>query len=219
MRYGYVRVSTEKQDLYRQIEAFTGTVDKLIHEKFSAKEGSFRVEFDRVLGMLKAGDELVVYSVDRFGRSVAEFTDNTKRVQERGASLFIFDIKLSFGQSCFGDAMIQILMVFAELERKMTLERMKPSIARAKAQGLFRGRKPVITDENIEQVLQMRKRGVTLAKIGKKFKVTGAAIHSAIARHDKGKLASQESLKHWMGENGRYTGDVSTEIMQERAVV
>jgi DNA invertase Pin-like site-specific DNA recombinase len=215
MRYGYARVSTEEQNLDRQIEALTGMVDRLICEKVSGKQGSVRVELDKLISRMKAGDELVVYSIDRFSRSVSDFTERMKQVRERGASVFVFDIKMGFGNSAFGDALIQILMVFAELERKMTLERMKPAIARAKEQGLFRGRKPVITDENIEQVLQMRKRGMTLAKIGKKFNVSAAAIHSAIARHSKGKLATKESLKHWTGE----TGDVSAELMRERAVV
>jgi len=198
-RISYTRVSTEDQDLERQVEAINsyGKVDVMYCEKLSGKEGVQRPVFEKMLATLKEGDVVVVHTIDRFGRSLGDFISNTNIIKSKGASLEIASIGLVFGNNIYTDAMFQILMVFAELERNIISERVKGGLAIARRAGKCKGRKPSITAAEMEAILLMRADGMSFAKIGEEFDVSASAIQKAIKRQEMGLLEINKEF--WAG--------------------
>lgn len=141
--WGYARVSTEDQELGLQISALraAGVPEaNIVQEKVSGKAGSERPRYAALLDRLKDGDRLVVWKVDRLGRSTLESLNTAKDLDERGVHIVIttlgIDLKTSAGRLVFG-MMVQI----AEFERELIRERVKAGMADAKKRGVHTGRK------------------------------------------------------------------------------
>ena len=144
--YGYARVSTEDQELGLQVSALrdAGVPEaNIVREKASGKAAADRPLYDALLRRLDAGDSLVVWKVDRLGRSTLDALQTTKNLDARGVHIVIttlgIDLKTPSGRLVFG-MMIQI----AEFERELIRERVKAGIADAKARGIHTGRKPTL---------------------------------------------------------------------------
>jgi len=203
MKRCYARVSTEEQSLERQLltfkEAFGGEVYQMYEEKRTAKGSAVRPVLEKLIADLEAGDEVVTDAVDRIGRSVKDFMDNIFKIQSKKASLYILNLRMRFDENPFAKAMIQLLMVFAELERSMISERTKDGLKQAKAEGKFKGRKPRITDQEIQFILEKRKKGWTLDKISKAVKVSNCGVFKAIQRYERGEFNLNK--EYWMEKN------------------
>ena len=133
--WGYARVSTEDQELGLQISALraAGVPEaNIVQEKVSGKAGSERPRYAALLDRLKDGDRLVVWKVDRLGRSTLESLNTAKDLDERGVHIVIttlgIDLKTSAGRLVFG-MMVQI----AEFERELIRERVKAGMADARS--------------------------------------------------------------------------------------
>ena len=145
--YGYARVSTEDQELGLQVSALreAGVPDaNIVREKASGKAVAERPLYDALLGRLDAGDRLVVWKVDRLGRSTLNALQTAKNLDGRGVHIVIttlgIDLKTPSGRLVFG-MMVQI----AEFERELMRERVKAGIADAKARGIHIGRKHTLS--------------------------------------------------------------------------
>lgn len=141
--FGYARVSTDDQDLTLQIAALKKHgVDAMFSEHASGKTVQ-RKELKRVLRLLRRGDTLVVWKLDRLGRDLKGVLEVIEDLNKDGIELVslteMFDTK-----SPMGKAFLQISLVFAELERNMISERTKVGMAAKRAAGQRYGRKPLI---------------------------------------------------------------------------
>lgn len=143
--YGYARVSTVHQDLevqLRELERFG--VDVLIQEKASGKDILNRPEFCRMLKILESGDTVVVYKLDRLGRSISDVVKTYESFKEKG----IYLVSLSEGidtrrsDDIMTKAMVTLFGLFAEIERNTILERTMAGRMVAKQKGVKFGRKP-----------------------------------------------------------------------------
>jgi DNA invertase Pin-like site-specific DNA recombinase len=141
--WGYARVSTEDQELGLQIAALrtAGVPDaNIVQEKASGKTGSDRPLYAALLARLEDGDRLVVWKVDRLGRSTLDALQTAKDLDARGVHIVIttlgIDLKTSAGRLVFG-MMAQI----AEFERELIRDRVKAGMADAKKRGVHAGRK------------------------------------------------------------------------------
>ena len=143
MLVGYARTSTtqQKYSLEAQIESLNAAgCEKIFSEQVSAVS-SDRDEFEAALEFVREGDVLVVCKLDRFARSIRDLTKQIDRLQAKNVSLKILDIALDTSTST-GKLMLNLLGSIAEFERELLLERQAAGIARAKAEGKFKGRKP-----------------------------------------------------------------------------
>jgi len=85
MKFGYARVSTRDQNLEAQLDALTAAgCDKIVTEKVSGNGSKERPELDRLVENLREGDTLVVYKLDRLGRSTFKLLGLTEELQQRG---------------------------------------------------------------------------------------------------------------------------------------
>ena len=142
MLVGYARTSTtqQKYSLEAQIESLNAAgCEKIFSEQVSAVS-SDRDEFEAALEFVREGDVLVVCKLDRFARSIRDLTKQIDRLQAKKVSLKILDIALDSSTST-GKLMLNLLGSIAEFERELLLERQAAGIAKAKAEGKFKGRK------------------------------------------------------------------------------
>lgn len=144
--YGYARVSTVQQDLTLQIEALLKAgieAENIYSDKLTGKNLD-RKELKQLLTVVQEGDIIVVNKLDRLGRSVSQVTTLIDDLTKRG----IYVKSLSEGidtsnDSTMSKAMLQMLLMFAEMERNFIMERTRPAIEKAKADGTKFGRPKV----------------------------------------------------------------------------
>ena len=186
MLVGYARTSTRDQEAgleaqIRDLQAVGCT--KIFSEQVSSV--AERGELEKALDYVRGGDTLVVTKVDRLARSTTGLWDIVTRleaVDDGGAGLRI----LSLGgetvdtRSATGKLMLTIFAGFAQFEREMMLERQREGIAKAKAEGKYKGRAP-----NLELTAEVARvqieAGQTVASICKQFNVGRATVYRRLA--------------------------------------
>ena len=148
-RYGYARVSTTDQDLTVQRDALERAGCAVIREeKVSGSSRQGREQLEILLTFLQPGDELVVTRVDRLARSIGDLQDIVRALREKGAALIATEQPIDTTTAA-GKAFFDMLGVFAEFETNLRRERQMEGIARAKARGVYKGRKPSVDAERV----------------------------------------------------------------------
>ena len=149
MRYGYVRVSTEEQNLARQIDLMEKLeVDIIIEEKESGKNIDDRPKLKALLELLQEGDILVVESISRLSRSVYDFLTLAKELEERGIELISHKEKFDTS-TAYGRFAMNIFASLYQMEREMMKERQAEGIRNAKHRGVNFGRPRKKIDEEL----------------------------------------------------------------------
>lgn len=179
---GYARVSTKDQKLDLQLDALKGAGCEEIHTDVISGTRAFRPGLQKARDRLRAGDRLVVWRLDRLGRStrnVLEFLDELEAEDVRFRSL-TEDIDTS---GPMGRAMITIISAFAEMERGILIERTQAGLSAARARGHVGGRKPLL---NSKKDLAIRaaydSRQMSVPSIAESFGVSVATIWRSLAR-------------------------------------
>ena len=155
-------------------------VANIVQEKASGKAGSDRLLYASLLARLTAGDRLVVWKVDRLGRSTLESLNTAKELDDRGVHIVIttlgIDLKTPGGRLVFG-MMVQI----AEFERELIRERVKAGMADAKKRGVHTGRKHTLRPhQRAEAVRLHNEEGKSLGKIAALFGCGRTVVYRAI---------------------------------------
>ncbi|MCL2426827.1 MAG: recombinase family protein [Oscillospiraceae bacterium] len=142
--YGYARCSTNdtKQDVERQRRELRNMGAEEIYLEYESGTKINRPELNKVLSHIAAGDTLITLEVSRLTRSLRQLCDIIELAKERKIKLIIGTLVIDCTGSInpMTEAMLQIMGVFAELERKMTIERIYSGLAHAKAKGVRLGR-------------------------------------------------------------------------------
>jgi DNA invertase Pin-like site-specific DNA recombinase len=139
---GYARASTSDQDCALQEAALTAAGCDLVRsEKRSGTTLKGRGELDTVLAFLQSGDTLMVTRIDRLTRSLEDLLKVTNVIREKGATLKALEQQIDTG-SASGRAFFHMLGVFAQFETELRRERQLEGIAKAKAEGRYKGRPP-----------------------------------------------------------------------------
>lgn len=144
---GYARVSTDDQDLSlqtRALERYGVPPDRIFVEKASGKTMKRKV-LSGIVRHLRPDDVLVVWKLDRLGRTLTGVLEVLERIDQAGCRFVSLTEQFDTTQP-MGRAMLQVALVFAELERSMISERTKAGMAEAKRKGAIFGRKNTITD-------------------------------------------------------------------------
>ena len=156
MRIGYVRVSSLDQNPDRQVEDLkTQQVEKIFMDKVSGKNTD-RPELQKMLSFIREGDTLIVHSLDRLARNLADLLTMVQDLTGRGVSVVFMNERLSFDAgadaSPTSKLMLSMIGAFAEFERSMIRRRQAEGIALAKERGVYKGRPRSISDETLEKV-------------------------------------------------------------------
>lgn len=156
-RIGYIRVSTEEQNTSRQEIQMQG-LDKLYIEKVSGKSIQ-RPELKKMLDYIREGDTVVVESISRFARNTKDLLSLVEMLTQKGVAFV--SLKESIDTvTPQGQFMLTVFGAMAQLERDCILQRQREGIAIAKAEGKYKGRKPIPIDGDVfKQVCNLWRSG------------------------------------------------------------
>ncbi len=158
MKIGYVRVSTQEQNTIRQEKLMESlNVDELFLDKASGKNTKQRPELQRMMEYVRKGDTVVVESISRFARNTRDLLELVEKLTEKEVE-FISQKEAIDTTTPTGKFMLTVFGAVAELEREYILQRQQEGIAIAKANGIYKGRKP-IQRPNFNQVVQLWREG------------------------------------------------------------
>lgn len=177
MKLGYARVSTMEQDTGLQVAALASASVEVYFE--DQRSGVVRrPELERLLSLIGAGDELVVYRVDRVARSLEGLLVVVRQVDSAGAVFRSLTEPFDTG-SLSGKLMMQMLGAFAEFERGMIRERCAAGRAAALARGSRFGRK---RSYDYSVMMRMREAGKSFNEIAASLGCARATAVKAIER-------------------------------------
>lgn len=181
MRYGYARVSTDDQSLNLQLDALTAARcdGGIFTDKLSGKSRN-RPGLADLLSQIASGDTLIVWRLDRIGRNFRDLVDIADELRERGANL----ISLSEGidtSSSIGEVIYRLMIVFADFERKVIVERTNAGLAAAKARGVRLGRRPKLTARQVRDLRALADSGKPKAQIARDFRIGRTTLYRHLA--------------------------------------
>ncbi|HWK37724.1 MAG TPA: recombinase family protein [Hyphomicrobium sp.] len=177
--YGYARVSTTNQDLETQVEKLLAAGCSTVREeKMSGTTREGRAELETLLQFLRSGDVLMVTKVDRLARSVGDLQEIVKAIKAKGATLTATDQPIDTSTAA-GKCFLDMLGVFAEFETNLRRERQMEGIAKAKARGVYEGRKPSI---DAQEVRQLAGEGLGATVIAKRLGIGRASVYRVLSR-------------------------------------
>lgn len=180
-KIGYARVSTTDQDTAIQVAALRAAGCELVREEKASGTTTFgRTELQTVLDFLRPGDTLVVTRIDRLARSIADLQAIVRTLKERGAALACTEQPVDTSTAA-GKAFLDMLGVFAEFETNLRRERQLEGIAKAKAEGVYKGRRPEI---NAAEVQRLRAEGVGASEIARRLGIGRASVYRVLAAAD-----------------------------------
>ena len=161
MNYGYARVSTDDQNPALQLDALKKAgCGHTFTDHGRTGANTKRPALQRCLKTLRAGDTLIVWKLDRLGRSVRDLLNILHDLKERGVEFQSLTEAIDT-QTPFGHAMLHIVAMLAELERSIMLERTKAGIAIAKKNGVQFGAKPKLSHAQIQHAQEQLDSGKT----------------------------------------------------------
>lgn len=159
-KIGYARVSTRDQNLDLQIAALNAIGCERIYKEAMSGTKRNRPELNRALEHLRVGDTLVVYKLDRLGRSVKDLVELVGDLEKRGvhfqSTTDSIDTSTPAGRFFF-----HVMASLAQMERELLVERTNAGLEAARAQGRVGGRKRAMTDSKLEAAKKLLASGAT----------------------------------------------------------
>ena len=191
--FGYARVSTDKQDLARQLkmlQEYGIAEEDIFVDKFTGRDFS-RDGFQRLCSTVRRGDMIIVESLSRVGRSSKELLDVLERWQQQGVVFVSLKENIDLSTTT-GKLIAQLLSGLAEFEASCIRERVKEGIAVARAKGRIGGR-PRTKKEIIDKALKLYKARIQSAKeICEICGISTATLYRAL-KEERDNESSEES--------------------------
>lgn len=179
MIIGYARTSTLEQEAgfdaqVRDLKA--AGCERLFAEKISSV--AQRAQLEAAIDFAREGDTLVVTKLDRLARSMLDLMNIKARLDAKGIELRILAMSLDTSTPT-GKLMMNVLGSVAQFEREMMLERQKEGIAKAKAEGKYKGRAPTARAKSAE-ILELKATGLGATAIARQLGVSVRSVYRAL---------------------------------------
>ena len=178
MRIGYARVSTHEQNLDLQKDALKKTGCKKIFVDKVGGVAAARPGIDEILSYLREGDTLVVWRLDRLGRSLKHLIDLVGKLKERKIGFQSLQETIDTTSSG-GKLVFHIFGALAEFERNLIQERTKAGLAAARARGKKGGRPKALNDQQRQLVVRLyNERKNSIKEICEMMKISKPTLYS-----------------------------------------
>src|SRR5271170_827585 len=180
LRIGYGRTSTldQRAGMEAQLRDLHAVgCEKLFHEQVSSVQK--RPQLEACLDFIREGDTLVVTKLDRLARSTQHLLEVADLVKRKGADLHILDLSIETS-SATGKLLLTMIAAVATFEREMMLERQREGIAKAKAEGKYKGRKPTARARAAE-IATLKADGVRPVDIARRLGIGRASVYRVLA--------------------------------------
>lgn len=181
---GYVRVSSTDQNTYRQD---LGDADRIFEDQVSGKDRN-RPALSEMLKYVRDGDTVRVHSMDRLARSLTDLVALVTEMTSGGVTVEFAKEQLAFKPGAsdpYAEFQMHILGAVAQLERSIIRERQAEGIAKAKTKGVYKGRKPALTPEQISEARERVAAGVPKAAVARDLGVSRQTLYTAISQHQE----------------------------------
>lgn len=179
---GYARVSTEDQRLDLQRDALAAAGCHRIFEDRASGARADRPGLAAALSHLRRGDTLVVWRLDRLGRTTHQLVGLLERFERDGIRLRSLQDGID-PASVIGRAMLQIGAVFAEMERNLLRERTRAGLAAARARGRCGGRKPCLSANGLDTARRlMADPTLSMEEVASRLGVGRTTLYRALGR-------------------------------------
>ena len=176
---GYIRVSTLLQNTARQLDGVM--LDRIFEDKASGKD-THRPQLDECLKFLREGDILHVHSMDRLARNIDDLRRIVKDLTGRGVAVKFEKEALTFSgeDSPMSNLLLSMLGAVAEFERALILDRQREGIAIAKSEGKYRGRRSMLTEEQLQEMRRRAAAGETKTGIARAFGISRETVYKKL---------------------------------------
>ncbi len=168
---GYARISTQDQNLELQHDALNKAgCEKIIEDKISGSRTE-RPGLNRVMEILRRGDTLVVWKLDRLGRSVKHLVDLVGELSNQGVHFCSLTDAIDTSTTS-GRFFFHVMASLAQMERELTVERTRAGLEVARQLGRKGGRKRQMTDSKIESAKKLLANGIPPRDVAKNLGVS-----------------------------------------------
>lgn len=183
-KLGYARVSTVDQDAALQVDALEKAgCDRVFVDAMSGTV-SHRPQLDRLFEHVRAGDTVVVWRLDRLGRSLRHLITQVQDLADRGVGLRSLQESIDT-TSPGGRLIFHVFGALAEFERDLITERTTAGLAAARARGRQGGRPPRLTSEQVRTAKRLYDDSeLTVTEIGQVLGVSRATVYRSIHRQE-----------------------------------
>ena len=171
--FAYIRVSTREQNENRQLDSLQGLkIDEIIVEKASGKNFVGREKYQEMKSKLRAGDLIVVKSIDRFGRNYSQICKEWESITNMGVDIQVLDMPILNTRNnqngltgrLITDIVLKLLGYVAERERENIKTRQAEGIASAKSRGVKFGRPLLDVPKDFIRAYELYKQGLIKVK-------------------------------------------------------
>ncbi len=182
MNLAYIRVSTAEQNEARQVEAMKQyQIDKWFKEKISGKDTN-RPELQKLMEFCREGDTIHIHDFSRLARSTKDLLDIVDRLTQK--NVYLISNKENIDTSTpTGKLMLTMIAAINEFERTNLLERQREGIAIAKAEGKYKGRKPVSIEGFESHYLKYQRREISKSGLARELGISRPTLDKLIAQY------------------------------------
>ncbi len=180
-KIGYIRVSSFEQNPERQLEGVS--LNKKFIDKASGKNTA-RPQLEAMLDYARDGDTIIVHSMDRLARNLDDLRRLVTQLTEQQIRVEFAKEGLTFTgeDSPISKLLLSVMGAFAEFERSLIKERQMEGIALAKKRGAYKGRKPVLSKAQIEEIRARVGNGDKKSHIARDFDISRETLYQYLRR-------------------------------------
>jgi DNA invertase Pin-like site-specific DNA recombinase len=181
MNIGYARTSTADQlaGFESQIkELERAGCEKIFSEQVSSV--AVRPQLQSAIEFVREGDRLIVTKIDRLARSVGDLLTIIHTLERKKVAIRILNLGMDT-ETPTGKLMLTVLAGVAQFEREIMLERQREGVAKAKAAGKYKGRKPVSLSLQ-QEVIRLVSSGTSKVKVAKELEIGEATVYRILKK-------------------------------------
>ena len=185
MKIGYIRISTTDQNTARQEVLMKSLgIDEIYIDRMSGKNTQ-RPELQKMMEYVRHGDTVIVESISRFARNTRDLLELIERLTEKGVE-FISQKEAIDTSTPTGKFMLTVFGAVAELEREYILQRQREGIAIAKANGVYKGRKPIQRPDFPAVVSEWQQGKITAVEAMKRLNLKSSTFYRKVKEAKQG---------------------------------
>lgn len=179
-RIGYARVSRDDQNLDLQRDDLTKAGCTVIYEEAASGKSTERPELEQCRKALRDGDTLVVWRLDRLGRSLADLVQIVTELEKRGIGSESLSEKIET-DSAEGKLVFHMFSAQSEFERSLIRERTQPGLTAARARGRAGGRKPKLVEKQVRKIKALlRDPDIQVADVACRYGVSRTTLYKHV---------------------------------------
>lgn len=193
MKAGYARISTSDQNLSLQEDALKSEGCERIYKDIASGAKTERPGLEEALDYLREGDMLVVWKLDRLGRSVPHLIQTIKDLNERKIGFKSLQENIDTTTSG-GKLIFHIFSALAEFERDLIQERTRAGLKAARARGRLGGRPPLLQAHQVKKMLaRYDEQKITVAEICKIFGISRPSFYNYLNKRKAAAIRHQQA--------------------------